>query len=437
MTHPNPYCNYSSLGVGSKSSCALPRLDRWENARHSFHNDPHHETASRGEVSATKHKKLRLFFISSYPPNRARLSEYAEALLTELSAKSSIAEIRVLADRVDENSPENCQQKIKIERIWSPDNVPSLVALLVRLWKLKPDVVHVNAHFQSFGRSRFANFLGLTIAAFARFTGIKTVLTIHNLGDKVDLEKCSVNPNIITRMGIALAMKLICLSSATTVTVPSYVRFLQERYRARNVRYIPHGAWQLPKNNSHGRAIGDDPSLLMFGHMGPYKGLPILLQAFLRVSEERPDLRLVVAGASHPNFPGYLERFMKQMDPRISYIGYVPSEKLASTFEESDLVVLPYLTATGTSGVFHLACGFGRPIIASDLPEIREALEEGARALLFRPGDSKDLERTIMYALEHPEILEEMTKRNLAFAQERTWNHVASAFEKLYLEILK
>jgi len=380
---------------------------------------------------------LRIFFISSYPPNRARLSEYAEALLAELSRKSSIAEIQVLADQANGSQHTDCEQKIKIERAWSPDSVLSLIILLVRLWKTRPDIVHMNAHFQSFGRSRFANFLGLAIAAFARFTGIRSVLTIHNLGDKVDLEKCSINPNFITRMGIVLAMKLVCLASATTVTVPSYVQFLKERYGARNVRYIPHGTWQPPKNNSNNCAKRGDRSLLMFGHMGPYKGLPILLHAFAMLSEEKPYLRLVVAGASHPNFPGYLEQFIRQMDPKINYVGYVPSERLANTFEESDLIVLPYLTATGTSGVFHMACGFGRPIIASNLPEIREALGEGAQALLFRPGDSKDLVKAIMYALEHPEALEEMTKQNLAFAEERTWGHIASAFEKLYLELQK
>ena len=43
---------------------------------------------------------------------------------------------------------------------------------------------------------------------------------------------------------------------------------------------------------------------------------------------------------------------------------------------------MPYLAVPGTSGVFHLACGYGTPIVASDLPEIREILADGASAVL-------------------------------------------------------
>jgi glycosyltransferase involved in cell wall biosynthesis len=114
----------------------------------------------------------------------------------------------------------------------------------------------------------------------------------------------------------------------------------------------------------------------------------------------------------------------------------VEENDLAGVFEKVDVVVLPYLTATGTSGVFHLACGFGKPIIASDLPELRELVTEGASAILVPPGDVKALKDAILSVLDNKELRASMERQNLAFAQMENWGAVAEAYEKVYLETL-
>ena len=86
---------------------------------------------------------------------------------------------------------------------------------------------------------------------------------------------------------------------------------------------------------------------------------------------------MIVAGTSHPNFPEFLDEFAKRSIPYVEYLGYVPEENIAQIFRMADVVVIPYFTTTGTSGVFHLACGYGRPIVASNLPEIRELVDDG------------------------------------------------------------
>jgi hypothetical protein len=65
---------------------------------------------------------MRVCFVSSYPPNRARLSEYAENLVTELAKRSSIEKIYVIADKASSTetySPKN--PKIEVIRAWSTD----------------------------------------------------------------------------------------------------------------------------------------------------------------------------------------------------------------------------------------------------------------------------------------------------------------------------
>ena len=104
-------------------------------------------------------------------------------------------------------------------------------------------------------------------------------------------------------------------------------------------------------------------------------------------------------------------------------------------FQKAFLVVLPYLTATGTSGVFHLACGFGKAIVASDLPEIKELLKEGASAMLVPPDDVEAFCKGVARLLDAPLFVEEMGRKNLSFASQECWSAVADRFEQLYNDL--
>jgi glycosyltransferase involved in cell wall biosynthesis len=174
----------------------------------------------------------------------------------------------------------------------------------------------------------------------------------------------------------------------------------------------------------------------MFGHMGPYKGLPVMLQAFEELRKENHNVKLVVAGSSHPNFPGFIDPYIKANLPKVDFLGYIPEAEISQIFRVADVVVIPYFTTTGTSGVFHLACGYGRPIVASDLPEIREILSEGASALLVPPGDVKALKEAILKVLYDEKLAAKMSEQNLQFAQRESWGIVAEAYEEAYLELL-
>jgi len=377
---------------------------------------------------------LKICFISSYPPNRARLSEYAQNLVKEIANRPSIRKVCVLADKatdIGENSSGN--SKIEVSRVWIADNPLSILTLLWQISKLKPDIVHFNVHFQSYGKTRVANFMGFLLIPLSRIFGFKTMVLLHNLGDKVDLKKVRLKPSLVNKVGILVATKLILLASRIVVTVPSYAQYLKKRYGYTRVQYIPHGTSanvRLPPNNNKEKVV------LMFGHMGPSKGLFTMFQAFENLSKERGDVKLVIAGNSHPNFPGYLDEIKKVAPPTVDFLGYVPEEDIAKVFSTADVIVLPYSTATGTSGVFHLACGFGKPIVASSLPEIKELVSEGASALLVPPGDSKALQTAISKIFSNRHLVAKMSEQNLMFARREQWCAVAETYEKAYLDLL-
>lgn len=365
---------------------------------------------------------MKVCLISSYPPSRARLSEYAYNLVDELKRRPGIGELYVLSD-----GDYFTDGKLKVLKAWEKDDPLSLLTLPFRVIKLRPHVAHFNIHFQSFGRGRVTNFVGFLLIPLLRLLGIKVLVTIHNLGERVDLTKLGIKAGFINRMGITVATKLLLKASGIAVTVRSYGPYLRQRYGHNGIRYVPHGA------RPYDTGLPSNGRILMFGHMSPYKGLHVMLEAFKRLNG-RKDVELIVAGSSHPNYPGYLERFRDMRLPKVSFIGYVPEKRLPSLFSSVRVVALPYLMATGTSGVFHLACSFGRPIVASDLPEIRELVMDGASALLVPPGDVKALANAVSRLLEDDELARSMAFKNLMFAKRYSWSMVAKAYERMYEE---
>jgi glycosyltransferase involved in cell wall biosynthesis len=248
----------------------------------------------------------------------------------------------------------------------------------------------------------------------------------------VDLKEVGAKPSFVNRAGILVATRMILSASRVVVMVRSYAEYLRNHYGHKGVFFIPHGA-------SLDKCLTVDPEdkvVLMFGHMGPCKGLPIMLQAFEKILKEKREVQLVIAGSNHPNFPGYLDEFVKSSPSNVVFMDYVPEENLPQVFGMADLVVTPYLVPLGTSGVFHLACGFGKPIVSSDLPEIREIVNDGASAILVPIGDVDALKNAILMVLFDRKMADSMCEQNLKFARKESWSKVAEAYEKAYMELI-
>lgn len=383
-------------------------------------------------------KGIKVCFISSYPPNRARLSEYAKSFTMELVKDPLIEKIYVISDINGGKENEISEVgKINVLRVWKTDNPLSILAVLLSVLKLRPDIVHFNIHFQSFGRRRIANFTGFLLVFLCALFRLKTVVTLHNLGEAVDLNRVGLKPSFVNRLGIFVATKLVLSASKIAVTVKLYEMYLKIRYKCRKVIYVPHGTLaNIDPQHDVNKVCKQNKTILAFGHMGPHKGLPVLLRAFEEIKREKDGINLVIAGADHPNFPGFLKSLKKNAPSDVIFLGYVSDEDVPKIFETADVVVLPYLTATGTSGVFHLACGYGKPIVASNLPEIREMIAEGAAALLVPVGDHNALKEALIKILEDDNMAADMGRRNLVFARKEGWDKVVKKYEQIYRELL-
>ena len=174
-----------------------------------------------------------------------------------------------------------------------------------------------------------------------------------------------------------------------------------------------------------------DQRILAFGHWGTYKRLETLMQAFPLVLKKAPRAKLIVAGANHYTKPGYWESIRASLPPGlpVEFRGYIPEEAIPELFQTASIVVLPYDSATGSSGPAHQACEFGVPIVSAGIPDFRAMAENEDLAMRFyKVGDASDLAEQLAAILQSPrQSSTAMAQQN--FAAGRGNEHDASCIQ--------
>ena len=69
-------------------------------------------------------------------------------------------------------------------------------------------------------------------------------------------------------------------------------------------------------------------------------------------------------------------------------------------FGTASVVVMPYNSATGASGVAHIACAYGVPMVSADIPDFREMADDEKLAIdFYSTGSASGLQQTLLRAL--------------------------------------
>ncbi len=150
---------------------------------------------------------------------------------------------------------------------------------------------------------------------------------------------------------------------------------------------------------------GDGLRLLFVGRLVAKKGLEILLRA-LAADRDSGD-RLAVVGGGPLRAP--LELLARELGliDRVRFVGAVSHRALPAIYAAADLFVGPSITAEdgdseGLGLVFAEALSAGTPVVASDLPAIRDVVRHGENGCCFPAGDFAALSTTLA-ALREPE----------------------------------
>jgi glycosyltransferase involved in cell wall biosynthesis len=141
--------------------------------------------------------------------------------------------------------------------------------------------------------------------------------------------------------------------------------------------------------------------VLFFGFIRDYKGLRYLIES-LPLVRAKLDVHLLIAGEVWGDAKPYHELISSLgITKQVTLVEkYIPNEEVARYFAASDLVAIPYASAT-QSGIVQLAYGFGKPVVVSRVGGLPEVVEEGVTGYLVPPKDSAAIGNAILDFYQH------------------------------------
>lgn len=378
---------------------------------------------------------MKICLVSAFPPSKVVLNEYGFHVAHELQVDPLVS-LTVIADRIHPDEPE--LPEFTVERCWQVNRLSNHGNLLRTLRSVRPDVVWFNLVFSSFGTREhpLAAFSGLTLPATTRMAGYYTHVTLHHLMDHIDLDDSGVRNKTLFRAAGHVATRMLLTANSVSVLLPAYRRTLIDKYRGENIHFRSHGILAArPEYPDFARRGNPDHTILAFGKWGTYKRLELLIESFVKeIAPRMPNARLVIAGANNSNSPGYIESLRSATNhPKIHFKGYIPEEKISEVFGAASLLVLPYTSATGSSGVAHLGAQHGVPIVSADVRDFREMAENEGLAIKFYPvGSQSALGDSILELLNSEEEMHDMAEQNFSAALRMTMPQVIRQYVRSF-----
>jgi glycosyltransferase involved in cell wall biosynthesis len=287
---------------------------------------------------------------------------------------------------------------------------------------------------------------GLGVAQNKKRYGYKTLFEVNGLPSiELKYHYPGIDSNLLAKIKeqevatLHLSDAIICPSNVTREYIVSL------GINRKLVTVIPNGV--SPSDFSPSPLPSRDgrvPVLLYIGTLADWQGLEVVVKALPKIIEKQQvSLRIVGRGRS---------RQRKQLTKQITRLGIqdyvviqpaVPHHEIPALIAEADICIAPL--GLNDRNVTQGACPIkvleymaaGRPLVASNMPIIRELVREDVDALLFSPNDPDDLARQVLSLLNDLEL----SNRLAVSASERaltnfTWHESQKKLIKVYEKLL-
>ena len=287
---------------------------------------------------------------------------------------------------------------------------------------------------------------GLAVAQSKKRFGYKTLFEVNGLPSiELKYHYPGIDSGLLSKIKeqeiatLHLSDAIICPSNVTR----DYLTSLGlDRKR---VTVIPNGVSPSdfspsPLPSREGRV----PVLLYIGTLADWQGLDIVIRALPRILEQQ-TVQLQVVGRGRSRQRKLLVKQIRKLGVEGNVIiqPAVPHHEVATLIAGADICLAPL--GLNDRNVTQGACPIkvleymasSRPLIASNIPIVRELVREDLDALLFSPNDPEDLARQVLVLLNDYEL----SKRLADSATERarnqfTWHREKKKLVKVYGRLL-
>lgn len=366
---------------------------------------------------------MKICLIGPFPPLRGGIAHYNAQLGLELVKRHEIAVISfsrqypaLLFPGRTQFDPDSNSPGLTAEALLDSINPLSWLHAGRRITEISPDLTIVHWWNPFFGPC-----LGAAVRLTRRRSHASVIFICHNVVPHEPFP----GARGLTRFALASGDAWLVHSETNRRDLES----LTLRGQTLLVPQPPGKGFGEPidKEEAKSRLGLSGNTLLFFGLIRRYKGLPRLLEAMPRILQSL-DCTLLVVGEFYEGKDHCLKL--------ISNLGFashvrvidrfVPDDEVSLYFSAADLVVLPYESAT-QSAIVPIAYAFERPIVATCVGGLPEAVRDGETGLLVEPHNGTALAAAIIRFYE--EGLEMKFRHNIAQQKRFSWADLARTLE--------
>jgi glycosyltransferase involved in cell wall biosynthesis len=220
-------------------------------------------------------------------------------------------------------------------------------------------------------------------------------------------------------------------AAVTTMNGEMRDRLIELGARPDAVSVLPMGADVEGIRNAAAGVEAVPGRILFVGRLVEKKGVPNLFEALRGLDPAAFTLHVVGDGPLRDA----LERDAAGMP--VTFLGALHRSELAREYAAASVVVFPSVPASsgdqdGLPVALLEALAAGRPVIASDLPGLRDAVVDGRSGLLFPAGDSASLLTSLRRIIADPELAAELGRGAAVRAEEFSVRSIGDR----YLDVL-
>ena len=285
----------------------------------------------------------------------------------------------------------------------------SYISMVKYITKEKPDVIHIQECHNPL--------IWLILPVLKNRFPI--VSTLHDVKPHVSEE--SIYREVIVRLAAKYIDAIIVHGQYLKDLAVTFLRFPRER-----IYVIPHGEFSIYNKFSKKRSYSYEElpnTVLFFGRILKYKGLKYLIKAEPIISKNIPNLKIIITGTGKDVF---------DVNNR-----YIPNEEVPKFFQQSSVVVLPYIDAS-QSGIIPIAYIFRKPVVATTVGALPEVIDHEKTGILIPPKDEKALANAVIDLLINPKLRKKFGQNAYNKALRRlSWNKIARMHMEVYENVTK
>ncbi len=185
-------------------------------------------------------------------------------------------------------------------------------------------------------------------------------------------------------------------------------------------------------------SLGERPTIGFAARFAAEKGVEYLLEALPAIAAQIPDVQVVFTGAykdtvGEEDYRRRLEPLIDQQRDRLIFLDLLSDEEMPSFYSLCDVLAVTSLNATEAFGMVQAeAMLCGTPVVATDLPGVREAVRRTGMGEVVAPHDSAALSAALLRVLQQPTVYERSIEDvGATFAPELSVRQYEQLFEEL------